>query len=163
MFAYCENNPVNSNDKFGLFTIKRWMLATPIDFLLYTLAPTLEIAIAPIKSLSRRLGQTALRKALEKPFFSFLTTTIGVAGKIIKAIKSVVKKIPFVGGWLARKIPEATKLISMLTGASLSVTINKLLNVVIPNIDIFLSVGGMIAGVIDYLVDGRLDNALWVF
>ena len=163
LFAYCENNPVNSNDKFGLFTIKRWMLATPIDFLLYTLAPTLEIAIAPIKSLSRRLGQTALRKALEKPFFSFLTTTIGVAGKIIKAIKSVVKKIPFVGGWLARKIPEATKLISMLTGASLSVTINKLLNVVIPNIDIFLSVGGMIAGVIDYLVDGRLDNALWVF
>ncbi len=48
----------------------------------------------------------------------------------------------------------------MIAGATSSVTINKILNVLIPNIDIALSIGGAISGILDYIFDKKLNNSI---
>ena len=40
--------------------------------------------------------------------------------------------------------------------------INKFLNIIVPNIDIVLSLGGLPAGVLDYVFDKSLNNSIWV-
>lgn len=83
------------------------------------------------------------------------------ASKLIKGFQRIVKKIPWVGSWLAKKIP-VNKLVNMVAGATSSAMINKILNILVNNIDIVLSVGGAIAGFLDYIFDKKLNNSIWV-
>ena len=62
---------------------------------------------------------------------------------------------------MANKIPTQ-RLVSGIAGLTASVTINKLLNVLVSNIDIVLSVGGLIAGILDFAFDKKLNNSIWV-
>ena len=64
-------------------------------------------------------------------------------------------------GGLQKKIPVG-ELTSMLAGFTSSVVINKFLNIIVPNIDIVLSLGGLLAGVLDYIFDKSLNNSIWV-
>ena len=50
----------------------------------------------------------------------------------------------------------------MIAGATSSATINKLLNVLVPNIDMVLSLGGAISGILDYIFDKRINNSILV-
>ena len=51
----------------------------------------------------------------------------------------------------------------MVAGATSSAIINKFLNMVIKNIDIVLSIGGAISGVLDFIIDKKLNNVVWEF
>ena len=76
-------------------------------------------------------------------------------------IDVILMLIPGAGSKLAGKIPTE-KLLDMIAGMTCSIAINKILNVLIPNIDILLSIGGAISGILDYVFDKKLDNSIWV-
>ena len=160
LFAYCNNNPTINFDPTGYFTITRWMISVPIDALLIAFVGGV---FAPIKALAKKLGPSALKSALKTPLAKFITAAAKYIGKALNAIKNVVSKVPFIGKWLAKKLPSASKLGNTLAGGALSGTINKILNVIVPNITIFLSVGGMVSGLLDILIDGKLNNKIWTF
>ena len=160
LFAYCYNNPMINEDPTGYFVIRRWMISTPIDILLM-LIPGIGAAFAPIKSIGKQYGKAALTSRIKTPLVSFIKFIAKNASKIIKGFQKIVGKIPVVGKWLAKKIP-VKKLVEMIAGATSSTAINKVLNVIQPNIDIFLSIGGAISGILDYVFDKKLNNSIWV-
>ncbi len=45
---------------------------------------------------------------------------------------------------------------------SSSAMINKICKILLPNIDIILSVGGAFAGILDFVLDKNLNNSIWV-
>ena len=160
LFAYCDNDPINNTDPNGCFVIKRWMISTPIDIIL-SLIPGIGAAFAPIKSLAKSYGKAALKTKLRTPLASFIRFIAKSASKLIKGLVKVVRKIPFVGKWIASKIP-VNKLIKTIAGAASSSTINWILKKVASNIDVVLSIGGAIAGILDIAFDKKLNNSIWV-
>lgn len=52
------------------------------------------------------------------------------------------------------------KIAQKIVGGILSVTANRVLNIIAPNIDIFLSIGGLIGGIWDYFSDKRLNGRI---
>ena len=54
------------------------------------------------------------------------------------------------------------KLVKMIAGATSSGIINKVLKVLLPDVDIILSIGGAVSGVLDFLFDKKLNNSIWV-
>lgn len=80
-------------------------------------------------------------------------------GKILNSIKTLISKIPFLGKKLANKI-AVNALTNLFVGATVSITVNKILGVLVKNIDIMLSLGGLIAGILDWAVDGELDGKI---
>jgi len=158
LFTYCSNNPVMNTDPTGYFTIRRWMVSTLIDIFLM-LIPGIGSAFAPIKALAKSYGKAALKTKIKTPLTTFIRYIAKNATKILTGFKNAVKKVA--GEKIAKKIP-ITKLVNILAGATASATINKFLNVLIPNIDIVLSVGGAVAGILDYAFDKKLNNSIWV-
>ena len=84
-----------------------------------------------------------------------------IAAKILNAIKNIVRKIPFWGKNWAGKINVA-KISKSIAGATTSAVFNFILNSIVPNITIFLSVGGFIAGFLDLLSDKKLNNKITI-
>lgn len=52
---------------------------------------------------------------------------------------------------------------NIIAGATNSAIVNKFLNYIIENVDIVLSVGGAISGVLDYIFDKSINNVIWKF
>ena len=161
-FDCCYNSPINNIDPSGYFTITRWMISIPLDIALMAI-PIVGSFFAPVKALAKKLGVSALKKALKTPLVKFITTVAKYVSKIVTAIKNVVMKVPFIGRWLAGKIPTATKIGYMLSGGVTSATVNKLLNVIVPNITSLLSAGGLVAGFLDWYIDNNFNNKVWSF
>lgn len=51
----------------------------------------------------------------------------------------------------------------MIAGATNSAIVNKFLNYIIENVDIVLSVGGAISGILDYIFDKSINNVIKKF
>lgn len=49
----------------------------------------------------------------------------------------------------------------MIAGASSSLIVNTFTSITLSNIDIVTSVGGIAAGFLDYLYDGKVNNVVW--
>ena len=160
IFTYCENEPVLNADYQGFFVIRRWMVSAIADFLL-SLLPGIGSLFAPVKSIAKAYGKAALKSKLAGPLGSFVKFVARNASKLLNGLKNGLSKLWGVGRWIANKIPVG-KLTSMLAGLTSSVVINKFLNIIVPNIDIVLSLGGLIAGVLDYIFDKSLNNSIWV-
>ena len=160
IFTYCENEPVVNFDSQGFFVIRRWMVSAVADFLL-GLIPGIGPLFAPVKTVAKSYGKAALKSKLTGPLGSFVKFVAQSASKIINGFKNGLRKLWAVGKWLADKIPVG-KLTSMLAGLTSSVVINKFLNIIVPNIDIILSLGGLLSGVLDYIFDKSLNNSIWV-
>ena len=160
LFSYCYNNSVMNQDPRGYFVIRRWMVSTPIDIILM-LIPGIGAAFAPIKTIAKAYGRAALKAKIKTPLVSFIKFVARNASKLITGFQNIVRKIPGVGKWLASKIPVKS-FVNMIAGATSSATINKILNILIPNIDIVLSIGGAISGILDFLFDKKLNNSIWV-
>lgn len=165
MYLYCENNPVNDADPTGNLTISvsRKIVASLIDAIL-CLIPGIGGAFAPIKTLAKTYGKAALKYKIKTPLGKFIQFVARNAGKVINGLKNILKKVPGVGTKLANKIP-VSKLQYTIAGAVSSSVINKTLNALISNIDLVLSIGGAISGLLDYLIDSprRLDGKLRIF
>ncbi len=155
LFSYCENNVVNYCDYLGFFKVVRAVVSVPIDVILSLLSPYL----APIKAAAKKFAGAALKSKLATPLISLIKFIAKVAGKLLTALKSIVNKIPFVGRKWARLI-DVNKISSSIAGAVTSGVFNFILNKIVPNISIFLSVGGFVAGLLDLLSDGELDNRI---
>ena len=160
IFTYCENNPTLNADYQGFFVIRRWMVSAVADFLL-SLIPGIGPLFAPVKTVAKAYGKAALKSKLAGPLGSFVKFVARNASKLLNGLKTGLSKLWGVGRWLASKIPVG-KLTSMLAGLTSSVVINKFLNIIVPNIDIILSIGGLLSGVLDYIFDKSLNNSIWV-
>ena len=160
IFTHCENEPVFNADYQGFFVIRRWMVSAIVDILLSFL-PGIGSLFAPVKSIAKAYGKAALKAKLAGPLGSFVKFVAGSASKLLNGFKNGLSKLWGVGRWIAKKIPVG-ELTSMLAGFTSSVVINKFLNIIVPNIDIVLSLGGLLAGVLDYIFDKSLNNSIWV-
>ena len=160
IFTYCENDPVINSDFQGFFVIRRWMVSAIADFLL-GLIPGIGPLFAPVKTVAKAYGKAALKSKLTGPLGAFVKFVARNASKLLNGLKNGLSKLWGVGRWLASKIPVG-KLTSMLAGLTSSVVINKFLNIIVPNIDIILSLGGLLSGVLDYIFDKSLNNSIWV-
>lgn len=160
LFSYCEGNPISHSDATGNFVIRRWMVAAVIDFILMAI-PAIGSAFAPIKAIAKAFSKAALKTHIKTPLVSFIKFVSKSATTILKAIQKGLATVSGVGKWLAKKIP-VTKIASGLAGLVTSVIFNKVLNTLIENVDIVLSVGGAISGILDVWCDKKLDNRLWV-
>lgn len=72
------------------------------------------------------------------------------------------KNIPYFGKKILSKI-KLKKFENMIAGATNSAIVNKFLNYIIENVDIVLSVGGAISGILDYIFDKSINNVIWKF
>ena len=160
LFSYCGNEPVNNIDITGHLVIRRWMISSVIDFLLM-LIPGIGAAFAPIKSIAKAFGKAALKAKIKTPLVNFIKFIARNSVKIAKGIQKALSKVWIVGSWLASKIP-VNKIGGIMAGMSSSVVINKILNILLPNVDIILSIGGAISGILDYAFDKKLNNSIWV-
>ena len=160
LFSYCGNEPINQIDPTGHLVIRRWMVSSVVDFLLM-LIPGIGAAFAPIKSIAKAFGKAALKVKIKTPLINFIKFIARNSVKIVKGIQKGLSKIPGIGPWLASKIPVG-KIGGIVAGMSSSVVFNKILTVLIPNIDIVLSIGGAISGILDYALDKKLNNSIWV-
>ena len=70
-------------------------------------------------------------------------------------------KIPIWGKGWAAKI-NVTQLSAKIAGVVSSASVNFILNILVPNISIFLSVGGFVAGILDVWSDRKLDNKITI-
>ena len=160
LFTYCENSPITYSDYYGAFVIRRWMISSIIDLLL-GLIPGIGCLFAPVKTIAKTYGKAALKSKIAGPLGTFVRFVARNASKMLNGIKNGLSKLWGVGKWLANKIPVG-KLTSMIAGFTSSVVINKFLNIILPNIDIILSLGGLVAGILDYIFDKSLNNSIWV-
>ena len=160
IFTYCENDPVRNSDFQGFFVIKRWMVSALADFLL-GLIPGIGPLFAPVKAVAKAYGKAALKHKLTTPLGLLVRFVARNASKLLNGLKNGLSKLWGVGRWLASKIP-VDKLTYILAGFTSSLVINKFLNIMVSNIDIILSLGGLLAGVLDYIFDKSLNNSIWV-
>ena len=88
-----------------------------------------------------------------------IQTVAKYAGKFINLFVKAIAKVPLIGKWLSKKIGKYTgKLVTAVAGITSSFVINKILNVLLPNVDLILSLGGAISGLVDWVVDKNLDG-----
>lgn len=160
IFTYCENEPILNSDYQGFFVIRRWMVSAIADFLL-SLIPGIGPLFAPVKTIAKSYGKAALKSKLAGPLGSFVKFVARNASKLLRGLKNGLSKLWGIGRWLASKIPVG-KLTSLLAGLTSTVLVNKFLNIIVRNIDIILSVGGLISGILDYIFDKSLNNSIWV-
>lgn len=79
-----------------------------------------------------------------------------------KKFKNAIKKIPYFVKKILSKI-KLKKFENMIAGATNSAILIKFLNYIIENVDIVLSVGGAIYGILDYIFDKSINNVIWKF
>ncbi len=153
LFAFAKNDPVNNKDILGFIVIPRWIIALIIDFIMSLSG--IGFLFTPIKSAASTLGKNALKSTLRTPFTNFIKFLGSCISHILKFLTGIVSKIPFVGGWLVKIITKdlQEKAVSSIVGAAVSATVNKMLNFLIVNIDVLLSIGGFISGLCELIFD----------
>lgn len=162
MFAYCENDPINSIDPTGMYSIKRSTLATLLDVFLDIFAP--QVA-GPMDIVGRSI----------KAIFSGTKTYAKVA-KVITKLKSGV--IPQFKGLFTKFFTGIRKAIWRATGYTISAsfgnaitsTLSHFVNILTNSrfsaqVDIIIcmfSIGGWIALLVD-MTDGSFNSSckLW--
>lgn len=117
--------------------------------------------LAPVKTLAKQYAKQALKAKLKTPLVALLKKVISISTKIFTKVKSVVGKIPIWGKGWAAKINVA-QLSAKMAGIAASASVNFILNILVPNISIFLSVGGVVAGILDIWSDRILDNKITI-
>ena len=164
LYAYCENDPVNLFDSVGYFSIPRGVVSFAIDAIIWAIfstgAATFAALTQPIKTMARSAGQALIKAKMLGILKGFSKTLAGAFTAIAKVIVPVIKKSV---GWLFRKW-AAKQTIELwagkMAGGLVSLTANKFLNVLANNVTIFLSIGGLVGGLLDYFTDKELNGRI---
>lgn len=162
LFAYCENNPVINVDYTGYFKVRRWMISAPLDMLF--MATPFGAIFAPIKSAAKTMGLAMIKNRFAPTLFKGITwlckNLLKYANKIVNLLKSikVIKNIKFI-----KNLSGASLAGSVLGFALIKTPTYTFLNLLIKNVDIVLSLGGFISGILDLCIDGKVNNIIWEF
>ena len=163
-FSYCENNMLLSIDPLGFFSIPRAVISFGIDAVIWTVfsagALSYTCLTQPVKAVARFAGKAFIKSKM----LGILRGFMGTLAKAIYAIaKFLVPIIKTAVGWLFRKWASkltATTLAGMIAGGLGSILANTFLSAIASNITVFLSVGGLIAGLWDWFSDDSLNG--WI-
>ncbi|MBO7273331.1 MAG: RHS repeat-associated core domain-containing protein [Clostridia bacterium] len=158
LVSFAENTGIMNNEYNGALSIPRSMVAFILDIVFMSI-PVIGAAFAPIKSIAKAYGKAALKTKARTPLATLIRKIAEFAKNIIEGLVKAVKKIPFVGSSWAKKIP-VNKLTTMIAGGTSSLIINQALNVLLANVDLILSLGGVISGFVDWIVDKKLDGKI---
>ena len=157
LWSYADNDPIINIDSMGYFSFARVWISMPLDLLFVWISPYL----APVKTLAKRFAGRALKTKLSTPLLNLIKNVSKIASKVLNAVKNLISKIPIWGKKWASKFNVA-KISQSIAGAVTSTIFNFILNLIVPNITIFLSVGGFIAGLLDLLSDKKLNNKITI-
>ena len=128
LFAYCKNNPVNESDPTGFFYVPRWIISFIVDLGISFLG--VGAVYAPVKHIASNYGRNALKSKLKNPLFNFIKGIGKNISKLLDCIQKGLRKLPFVGKKLAKKL-NTQAVTSMLVGGGASATTNRILNIII--------------------------------
>ncbi len=156
-YDYCNGNPVMYVDPTGYLTIPRWIVSFVLDLIISSIG--LGLLFAPVKRIASSFGKSVLRSKLKTPLFNLIRGFGKKISTVINILKKGIRKIPFVGSRLANKI-NTKALTSMVVGGGVSATTNRLLNIIVNDIDVVLSLGGFISGILDIWSDGKFDHKI---
>lgn len=164
LYSYCENNPVNHIDPSGNLSIPRSIISISVDIIIFTIANPISSTWAtitqPIKAGAKKLGKTFVKTTFKKGILRFFNTLKSII------IKVCTKLVPLIKKTLGRVFKKwganltAVGLAESIIGAMLSFTANKILDKIVDNITVFLSIGGLVAGLLDWATDGSLNNKI---
>ena len=133
------------------------MVSVPLDIAFMMLNPYL----APIKAFAKKYAGGVLKGKISGPLMKLIRLIGQKSSSILNVVKKVVTKIPIWGKGWGSKINVAS-ISAKIAGGATSLVFNTVLNLIVPNITIFLSPGGFIAGVLDILSDKRLNNKITI-
>ena len=164
-FSYCNNNPINYSDPTGFFVVKRWMISALIDGIISLCGAY--AAYYPVKN----LAQYAARKAVAGGFKNKLLKLLNVIGrKATKAAGNILHNLRrLCVQWGAKSFKAfldrktATWVAQRFLGFIFSSSVKKFLTLAVKNLDIFLSPGGAVAGILDFAYDGKINNVIYRF
>ena len=161
LYVYCANDPVNYVDPSGhvKITIRRWMIATPID--LATVGLGLGIAFAPVKQMAKSFGKAAAKHEFKTKLFGFAQKFKNVASEFSRGVVKAARKLPGSKKW-GKKL-NAKSIEASIYSFTTKQVVYRFADKIVKNIDICLSLGGLISGILDYKINGGLNNKLWEF
>ena len=157
LYAYCANNPINYVDPSGHFTVRRWMVAVPIDIILSAVG--VGLVFAPIKALCKAYGKALSRTSFRGHLYTFASKMKRYGNSIGKKVYYALKKIPVAKKYVKYSIVGTieSKLYSIVS----TQVIYRLSSLLIQNIDLCLSLGGLASAVLDYAYDRKLNNVVY--
>ncbi len=161
LFAYCENEPINNIDPMGLLkiTIQRWMIASIVDMIL-SFIPIIKTIFSPVTLISRSIGKAVFRENWKRSFLKGIESFKKIVNKVASKIWSLAYKNKTLRKLFCKN--SANSLAENFFGWMFSSSVTKFLNKAIANSDIFMSVGGLISGLLDLAYDKKINNVLGV-
>ncbi|MBP3567435.1 MAG: RHS repeat-associated core domain-containing protein, partial [Paraprevotella sp.] len=165
LFVYCNNSPINSSDPTGTISIRipRWIAITLFN-LLASAIPGLKAVYYPlkigIKQFVKKTSSYVLKNKVRGSLTSAVSKVFGYAGRLANALQKATKRLPLFKKY-ADKI-TATAIYSAVRKTAINTVVSKLINIMFKNIEIFLSIGGLIGGILDYATDRSLNGIILV-
>lgn len=129
----------------------------PLDILLMALG--LGAIFAPVKTLAKSAGRAFVKTQLKHRIFKFLNMLKSKVISVSSAILKVFKKIPGISKPL--KNWTASKIAAMFFGFIGKQVMYRFMDLLLKNIDVCLSLGGFVSGILDIAIDGRLNNSIY--
>lgn len=159
LFAYCENSCINGYDLDGNVTIiiRRWMVSSVADLIL-SFIPVVKVIYAPVSSIAKAVGKSFFKTSWNRTMLKFFEGFKSVVYKISSKLWNLAYKVKYL-----RKLfcnGPSTKLAENWFGWVFSKNVTNFLNAAFKNADIFMSFGGLIAGLIDWVYDKKINNVL---
>ena len=165
LFVYCNNNPINTSDPTGSISIKipRWIAITLFN-IIASVIPGLKSVYYPlkigIKRFAKKTSSYVLKNKIRSSLASAVSKVYYFAGRLASGLQKAEKRVPGIKQY-ASKITAAT-VYSAVRKTAIQTVVFKLINIMFKNIEIFLSIGGLIAGILDYATDRSLNGLIVV-
>ena len=147
LFAYCENNPVVYSDMLGLFIIKAWVVAAVLDSIFLLLNAAMMSGYIGYSATISMLSKSLITLKAAKVLFGTVVKVFiyGVYNTIMHVIRTALYRIAgVIFNFVSAKVIDSA--LNYFTG-NLSALISMI-----------LTWGGLIAGVLDWLTDKKLDG-----
>lgn len=136
------------------------MIAFPLDMIF--LATPAGAIFAPIKFAAKQMGTAVVKNQLSSNIFRLLKWFVQNIMKYAQKIVNMLKSIKIIKNFKFIKNLTASKITGSVIGFTLFKTpCYKTLNLLIKNVDIVLSLGGFISGMLDLCFDGKVNNIIW--
>lgn len=135
------------------------MIATPLDVAAGALG--VGLLFAPVKTLCKSAGKALTKVKLRGSLFKFAQGFQRYASKVGWTVYKGLKKIPIVKKSIKKSFAE--KIESMIYSFTAKQVVYRFADQLIKNIDIAMSFGGLVSGILDYVYDKSINNIVYKF